>query len=365
MMRRLLALVALIVSLSGPLTGAQEPAADAKAFPALFTSWNDMLKQLETYQLQYKGAKPEERPAIREQFDRLLKEGEAMQPKLRAAAEAAYQAEPNQSQDVVDILVSFLYNDMQRQRYDSMLAGAKLLVDGKYDNARIYSMAGLAAYQLGQYDDALSYLGEADAKNALSVEAQPLLRDLRANWPKEKDLRAAEAKADDLPRIELETSKGRIVLELFENQAPNTVANFISLVEKKFYDGLSFHRVLEDFVAQGGDPKGDGTGGPGHRIACECYTPEHRLHFLGALSMAHAGRDSGGSQFFITFRRTENLDGKHTVFGRVIEGLDVLPKLQRRDPTSPNPPEPDKIVSAKVLRKRDHAYEPKTTPDKS
>ena len=147
--------------------------------------------------------------------------------------------------------------------------------------------------------------------------------------------------------------------ELFENEAPNTVANFISLVEKGFYDGLTFHRVLPGFMAQGGCPNGTGTGGPGYSIPCECYQENHRLHFRGSLSMAHAGRDTGGSQFFLTFRPTKQLDGKHTVFGRVIKGMDVLPQIQRRDPESPNPPTPDKIIEAKVLRKRDHPYEPK------
>jgi cyclophilin family peptidyl-prolyl cis-trans isomerase len=96
-------------------------------------------------------------------------------------------------------------------------------------------------------------------------------------------------------------------------------------------------------MAQGGDPTGTGGGGPGYRIACECYQPNHRLHFRGSLSMAHAGRDTGGSQFFITFGPTSHLDGKHTVFGRVIKGFDVLANIQRRDPEDPNAPDPDKI----------------------
>ncbi len=169
-----------------------------------------------------------------------------------------------------------------------------------------------------------------------------------------------EAKADDLPRVELKTTKGTIVLELFENEAPNSVANFISLVEKKFYDGLAFHRVIPHFVAQGGDPKGDGSGGPGYSIACECYKPNHRLHFRGSLSMAHAGSDSGGSQFFLTFVRTPHLDGLHTVFGRIVDGMDVLSELQRRepDPHGHSLPPADKILEARVLRKRNHAYDP-------
>ncbi|MBN1590174.1 MAG: peptidylprolyl isomerase [Pirellulales bacterium] len=153
----------------------------------------------------------------------------------------------------------------------------------------------------------------------------------------------------------MKTSKGDIQLELFENEAPNTTANFISLVEQGYYTGLPFHRVLEGFMAQGGD---NGRGGPGYTIACECHQPDHREHFQGSLSMAHAGRDTGSAQFFLTFVPTPHLDGQHTVFGRVIEGMDVLAKLQRRDPSSPRAAStlPDKILEAKVLRKRPHEY---------
>jgi cyclophilin family peptidyl-prolyl cis-trans isomerase len=161
------------------------------------------------------------------------------------------------------------------------------------------------------------------------------------------------------PQVLLKTTKGDIVIELFEDEAPNTVANFISLVERKFYDGLTFHRVIDGFVAQGGDPKGDGTGGPGYTIACECYKPKALKHKRGVLSMAHAGKDTGGSQFFITFAATSHLDNKHTVFGQVIKGMEVADSFNRT-PTS----KPDKIITATVLQKRNHVYEPKTAPER-
>jgi cyclophilin family peptidyl-prolyl cis-trans isomerase len=156
--------------------------------------------------------------------------------------------------------------------------------------------------------------------------------------------------------VRLETSKGDVVVELFENEAPQAVANFITLVKQGFYNDVAFHRVLPMFMAQGGDPRGDGSGGPGYAIRCECYQPNYRHHFRGSLSMAHAGRDTGGSQFFLTFVPTSHLDGKHTVFGRVIEGMDVLGELQKRDPQSPGAATPDKIIKAEVLRDRGHEY---------
>ncbi|MBN1590183.1 MAG: peptidylprolyl isomerase [Pirellulales bacterium] len=183
----------------------------------------------------------------------------------------------------------------------------------------------------------------------------------KENWKKEQAIRAAEAKADDLPRVLLKTTQGDIEIELFENEAPNATANFISLVEKGFYDGLSFHRVLEGFMDQGGCPRGDGMGGPGYKIACECHQPNYRKHFRGSLSMAHAGRDTGGSQFFLTLIPTTHLDGVHTVFGRVIKGMDVASSIRKRDPSDKKEtlPAADKIIEAKVLRKRPHKYVPK------
>lgn len=126
----------------------------------------------------------------------------------------------------------------------------------------------------------------------------------------------------------IETDKGTIELELFEADAPNTVANFVKLANDGFYNGLTFHRVIPGFVLQGGCPVGDGTGGPGYMIPCEINP---RKHTAGALSMAHAGKDTGGSQFFITHGPQPHLDGVHTVFGQVTSGMDVVLAIQPDD----------------------------------
>ncbi len=128
----------------------------------------------------------------------------------------------------------------------------------------------------------------------------------------------------------METNKGTIILEMFDKDAPKTVANFEKLANSEFYDGLTFHRVISDFVIQGGCPKGDGTGGPGYSIKCETKG-NPRKHGTGSMSMAHAGKDTGGSQFFITHSPQPHLDGVHTVFGQVIEGMDVVNKIKPRD----------------------------------
>ncbi len=126
----------------------------------------------------------------------------------------------------------------------------------------------------------------------------------------------------------IETDKGNIVLELFENDAPDTVANFVKLINKGYYNGLKFHRVIPNFMVQGGCPVGNGTGGPGYTIKCEINP---RKHLAGTLSMAHAGKDTGGSQFFITHSPQPHLDGVHTVFGQVTEGMDVVNAIRQGD----------------------------------
>lgn len=128
----------------------------------------------------------------------------------------------------------------------------------------------------------------------------------------------------------IETEKGNIELKLFEKDAPNTVANFEKLIKEGFYDGLTFHRVIPDFVIQGGCPKGNGTGGPGYTIKCETEGNPNK-HGTGALSMAHAGKDTGGSQFFITHSPQPHLDGVHTVFGKVTKGMDVVNSIKPGD----------------------------------
>lgn len=133
-------------------------------------------------------------------------------------------------------------------------------------------------------------------------------------------------------KAEIHTSKGVMKVNFFENDAPGTVDNFCKLAKSGFYDGLTFHRVIPNFVIQGGCPNGTGAGGPGYKIKCETKGG-NQYHDRGVLSMAHAGKDTGGSQFFVCHSRenTAHLDGVHTVFGKVYEGLDVIDEIRRGD----------------------------------
>jgi len=133
-------------------------------------------------------------------------------------------------------------------------------------------------------------------------------------------------------KAEIYTEKGLMKVDFYEKDAPGTVKNFVNLSKKGFYDGLTFHRVIPNFVIQGGCPQGSGIGGPGYKIKCET-SGGNQYHDRGVLSMAHAGKDTGGSQFFICHSRenTAHLDRVHTVFGKVYEGLDVIDKIKQGD----------------------------------
>ena len=128
------------------------------------------------------------------------------------------------------------------------------------------------------------------------------------------------------------TEKGTMKIEFYDDDAPNTVDNFVKLSKEGYYDGLTFHRVIPNFVIQGGCPEGTGRGGPGYTIDCE-LDGENQYHDRGVLSMAHAGRNTGGSQFFICHNRdnTRHLDRNHTCFGKVVEGLDVIDQIRQGD----------------------------------
>lgn len=275
-----------------------------------------------------------------------------------------------QTKEVAEELMQFHY---ARNNYPALLQVSSAVVKVDPQNDTAVNFAGVANFAEHNFENSNRILTLAEKNNQLLGDLGKQYLDISKTyidyWKKEKAIREKEAAAtgnDQLPRVKLETTKGDIVLELFENEAPNTVANFINLVEKGFYDGLKFHRVIPNFMAQGGcpfsktDPQRAGSGGPGYSIDCEAYRPDARRHFSGSLSMAHAGKNTGGSQFFITHLPTAHLDREiapqsvHTVFGRVAEGLDVARSLEKEDV----------IKSAKVTRKRDHDYVPETGPER-
>ncbi|MGI8979214.1 MAG: peptidylprolyl isomerase [Pirellulaceae bacterium] len=339
-------------------------------FDKQMEDWKVILKKMRELRTNFQTAKDDEQKKLTDEFAAEVEKGRQLLPKLRETALTAYLETGSADPQLERFLLKFTEDAVAQDNFEEGLHLAKKLLEAGCTEKLLPGAAAICAFCTNDYAAAEGYFKTANESGIFSggetemvklgMQLSPLVSTERVLWEKEFVIRKAEEAKDDLPRVKMTTTKGVMVIELFENEAPDTVGNFISLVEKKFYDDKTFHRVLSHFMAQGGDPKGDGTGGPGYQIYCECHKPEYRRHFRGCLSMAHAGRDTGGSQFFLTFRPTPELDGRHTCFGRVIEGMDVLGKIQRLDPEMKDPNiVPDKIVTAEVVRKRDHAYAPK------
>jgi cyclophilin family peptidyl-prolyl cis-trans isomerase len=375
-------------------------AADVKAkFDKCFADYKAAFRKIEVLRTEYQTADAGRREQINQQLEGEVTSTQKLVNTMVAAAIEAYRAAPNQDAEVTNLLIAVAKHEAVGDsgesdasdprgkdrpvyggdQYEAALPIIQLLIDGGAKEKQLPIWGFVSAFATNGYDLAEKFWKQANESGTLADPASisdpaaqeiagvamqyaPQLGKYRELWAKEEAIRAAEAKADDLPRVKLTTTKGDIVLELFENEAPQSVANFLTLVKSGFYNGVSFHRVLHCFMAQGGDPNGDGTGGPGYSIHDECNQPNYRHHFRGSLSMAHtAAPDTGGSQFFLTFIPTGHLDGKHTVFGRVIEGMDVLGELQKRSPSGDPQhdaalPKADKILKAEVLRDRGHEY---------
>lgn len=306
-----------------------EDAAPGSSVETLFAEWNDLDQQLRDLATQYRISEEAERDQLRKAYAAMFAQSEELTAKLRKAAVAAYQQKPNEDDKLVRLLVGMMIDAAKHDDDQGALEIGQLLIDHRANQ---------------------KYIEAAARSSRLTFETQPIAEEVA--------IRYREALTDDLPRVKLTTTQGNVILELFENEAPQTVGNFISLVQQGFYNGLTFHRVKDGFMAQGGDPKGNGSGGPGYEILDELDAPNYRHHFTGVLSMANSGPNTGGSQFFITYRRTEHLDGRHTVFGRVLEGMDAVERLKRGGGDDIPIEDPDKIVKAEVLRKRDHEYQP-------
>ena len=309
----------------------QEGTEGADTLESLLGKWKDLESELIQLESDFKAAaEPTQQDELRTKYKGLVDQANEMVVQIKDKALESFKTDSSDA-DTSRLLVGILKNDAEFNRLDDAVILGDKLIDGGIDGT----------------------LFETAAKSdKISITTRELLEELFTRFNQQK--------TDTLPQVKIETSKGDIVIELFEDEAPNTVANFISLVEDQFYDGLKFHRVVEGFVAQGGDPNGDGSGGPGYSIACECYEVEARQHYIGSLSMAHAGKDTGGSQFFICLSRTPNLNELHTVFGRVVSGMEVLDRLSRNY-TSVGPipdSQTDEINKMVVLRKRDHEYKP-------
>ncbi len=301
------------------------------------------------------------------QWLELEREGVPIHRRLVEAALAEYQSDPANKTAIADMLWRILERNVEDDRYEGMQPVAQALMAHNYPQEKLHATATMTAFANCDFEVLKPLLNELIIDGKASPQLQGLQQDLtqlEKDWQGELAAREQDLQGEPLPRVMMHTSKGDVEFELFENQAPETVANFISLIESGFYDGLTFHRVLEHFMAQTGCPTGDGTGGPGYMIYNETNKPGARKFFRGTLGLALAqAPDSGGSQFFVTFLPTYQLNDGFTAFGRVVSGMEVLSNIARINPDEEKEEGapavmPDEIVSIEVLSKRDHEYKP-------
>lgn len=351
------------------------PAEALKKFITIYTRLDLLSDELEDVTYEYMEGDALKKKALEPQLRKLSKGTHDLYHDLQELVEPAWIANPQQ-EEVIAWMLFLMQCALDEDQYEVAYDLARELM-GKLVHQQepiLYEMTGIAAYMVGQFPVAEHCFKAAaaaheeygdDEDSLFSEDAQALAEMLpyyRVAWAEETAARRKDTAADNLPQVLLKTTKGDVVVELFEDQAPNTVANFISLVEKGFYDKNDFHTVIDGFMAQTGSPDPEGTGTPGYTIADECGKPGARRHYRGSLSMAHLGPDTAGSQFFICLVPIPHLDGKYTVFGRVIQGMDVISALNRVDVTAEVlEDEPDQIEKAQVVRKRNHAYVPRTT----
>ncbi|MDO4569097.1 MAG: peptidylprolyl isomerase [Planctomycetia bacterium] len=315
-------------------------------------------------------ASPERQKELSPRMAFLTKRVHDLYHETQDLIEAAWIADP-QNDEVVAYMLFLLASAIDEDQYEVGMDLVREMMTKKIHEREpiMYEMAGINLFMTNRFDAARLCFNEA-LRNEELTEAGGIYTELipyyTAAWKVESELRKRDAAKNDLPRVLLQTSKGNVVIELFEDQAPNTVANFIYLVEKGYYDGNDFHTVISGFLAQTGSRSADGSGNPGYAIPDEFARADARKHFRGSLSMANNGTpNSAGSQFFITLVPAPHLDGKYTVFGRVIQGMEIISALERYDVASGTNEtesgwnEADKIVKAKVVRKRDHQYVPK------
>ena len=310
---------------------------------------------------------------FRQEWAELCDKGRPLAAQANLELQKKFVADPSGNEPLGKFLWKLLGLNSEDSRFEGTLEMAMALEDQKVTDENAAEIIALSAVAENKFEFAKPWIEKHFAE---SKKPRPILgafhdniEGLNKDWADEQKVREEDAKGEPLPQVRILTTKGEMIVELYENQAPGAVGNFIHLVEQGFYDGLQFHRVLEHFMAQTGCPDGDGTGGPGYSIYGEAKNDNARKFFRGTLGMALSGGnpDSGGSQFFICFMPTYNLNGEYTAFGRIVSGIEVLGCITKHDPDAKKeegaiPPRLDEIIEAKVIRKRNHEYKPNKSP---
>jgi cyclophilin family peptidyl-prolyl cis-trans isomerase len=293
---------------------------------------------------------------------------------LRLAASELIESDPALYENVALMLREMLITEVAADRSDHWARPARaVLACGKLVDEDVLLNAGYAGLADSDWELTISTWSRLQEQGRLPEVEQIILRqipEMRANWEKELELRKEDQRKNN-PRVEFLTSKGIIEIELFEDEAPETVASFIYLIENGYYNRKPFFLVRRHFLAQTGCEKGDGKGTAGYTIRFEGDAPNHRRHFRGSVAIPlgidtetqNVNTESGGAQFYISYFPIPILDGKHTVFGRIVKGIEIIGLLKEVNLTDEEQRKdqhlhPDRVIVAKVLNKRSHEYRP-------
>lgn len=345
-----------------------------KKYQAAFLRFRDAAVDLNQVQLAFHLSKNFSIPfqnKINDRWQAATHDGFIAKASWLDAAGELFLSDPDKYSAMGDTLVEMMLSDVELDRLDGWMEAAKAVVHSKkYNSEDVLRGAGLIAYANSEFDFMEECL-EFQKKQETVPEFLSEIATTRQKWQRELEIRAKEAEKNDNPQVEFITTKGRLVMELYEDSAPETVKSFIYLTESGFFNRKTFFRVEKHLVAQTGCEKGDGTGDAGYTIPSEADLPNQRDHFRGSMAIAlgsdpktgQVAPSTGSSQFYYSFLPTPHLDEKYTVFGRVIEGIETMSffrvmnlseEAQRKEGKRP-----DVIISSKVLRKRDTEYRPR------
>lgn len=338
--------------------------------------WRDVLTEINAVTIRYQNATDSQLSELRQRHRELESQARLQFRDLFGQAVKITQQSPGVDGDVTDFLSRATQYRFNRDNYEMTGEAAEALMQVLEQGRGLPEIAGVSYWATNQHERARPFLEQAVGMGLLDEKSRGVLESLERleqAWKVEQEKLEAEAKANDLPRVSFQTTRGEIVVELFENEAPNTVANFIRLVEEGTYRNIPFYQVLAGRVALAGDVRVD-PATMGFVIADENKTPDARAAFRGYLAMTKLPTppesvelktypNSASSHFFMTYRPIMGTNAEHTIFGRIIEGIEHFTALTRVDPSKEKKEgeeeeKPDYILEAEVIRKRPHDYEP-------
>ncbi|MFM7564152.1 MAG: peptidylprolyl isomerase [Planctomycetota bacterium] len=352
--------------------GSEELQAAQREYDQAVAELKRLTKQAFLARLSYEAGSRDESEAHQKSWDQALADGERQRIVLEAAALRLAGLSDKLSPELLNLLIQIHKTYIRLGYWHRAEVVAKILRGPLAKDEAFLCRDAIATISKNDFEAAAKFRENyGHLVPNLPIEQRELyfaLPELIQKYDREKKFLEQDASGEPLPRVVLKTTKGKIEVELFEDQAPDTVANFIYLVEQGFYSEINFHRVIHGFMAQaGGYDTSKMPRDPGYAIYDEYGLNDSREHFQGYLSMANASVPrSASSQFFINFVPTPHLDGKHAVFGRVIDGFEAMEAITRTDYKDEEGQQkeipdvkPDYIISAEVIRKRNHEYAPR------